>query len=392
MKKGRYGEFGGQYAPETLMNALSELEAEFEKAIKDEKFWEEFNFYLREYANRPSNLYFAKRMTEDLGGCKIYLKREDLNHTGAHKINNVLGQIILAKRMGKKKVIAETGAGQHGVATATAAALFGMECEVFMGEEDTKRQELNVFRMNLLGAKVTPVKSGTGTLKDACNEAMRAWAEHAGDTFYVLGSAVGPHPYPAIVKEFQRVISREMKEQILEKEGRLPDYVIACVGGGSNAIGSFAEFIGEPSVKLIGAEAAGKGIDTPYHAATISKGEVGVLHGMKSLFLQDEYGGIQEVYSISAGLDYPGIGPEHAYLHKTGRAQYYPVTDKEAVDAFCYLTKTEGIIPAVESAHAVAQAIKMAPKLPKDEIMIICLSGRGDKDVADVANLCGGAA
>ncbi|NLM50251.1 MAG: tryptophan synthase subunit beta [Clostridiaceae bacterium] len=389
MKKGRYGEFGGQYAPETLMNALSELEAEFEKAIKDEKFWEEFNFYLREYANRPSNLYFAKRMTEDLGGCKIYLKREDLNHTGAHKINNVLGQIILAKRMGKKKVIAETGAGQHGVATATAAALFGMECEVFMGEEDTKRQELNVFRMNLLGAKVTPVKSGTGTLKDACNEAMRAWAEHAGDTFYVLGSAVGPHPYPAIVKEFQRVISREMKEQILEKEGRLPDYVIACVGGGSNAIGSFAEFIGEPSVKLIGAEAAGKGIDTPYHAATISKGEVGVLHGMKSLFLQDEYGGIQEVYSISAGLDYPGIGPEHAYLHKTGRAQYYPVTDKEAVDAFCYLTKTEGIIPAVESAHAVAQAIKMAPKLPKDEIMIICLSGRGDKDVYSVAKYLG---
>ena len=389
MKKGRYGEFGGQYAPETLMNALSELEAEFEKAIKDEKFWEEFNFYLREYANRPSNLYFAKRMTEDLGGCKIYLKREDLNHTGAHKINNVLGQIILAKRMGKKKVIAETGAGQHGVATATAAALFGMECEVFMGEEDTKRQELNVFRMNLLGAKVTPVKSGTGTLKDACNEAMRAWAEHAGDTFYVLGSAVGPHPYPAIVKEFQRVISREMKEQILEKEGRLPDYVIAYVGGGSNAIGSFAEFIGEPSVKLIGAEAAGKGIDTPYHAATISKGEVGVLHGMKSLFLQDEYGGIQEVYSISAGLDYPGIGPEHAYLHKTGRAQYYPVTDKEAVDAFCYLTKTEGIIPAVESAHAVAQAIKMAPKLPKDEIMIICLSGRGDKDVYSVAKYLG---
>lgn len=389
MSKGRFGEFGGQYAPETLMHALEELETAYYEAMKDPAFIKELEYYLTEYANRPSRLYLAERMTKDLGGAKIYLKREDLNHTGAHKINNVLGQALLAKRMGKKKIIAETGAGQHGVASATAAALFGMECDVYMGEEDIRRQELNVFRMNLLGAKVHSVATGTGTLKDACNEAMRAWAQRAKDTFYVLGSAVGPHPYPTIVRDFQKVIGTEIRNQLFEKEGRLPDAVVACVGGGSNAIGTFYEFIEEKTVRLIGAEAAGDGVDTPRHAATITKGSTGVLHGMKSLFLQDEYGGIMPVYSISAGLDYPGIGPEHAQLAKSGRAEYYPVTDQEAVDAFCYLTKTEGIIPAIESAHAVAQAMKIAPSMKKDQIMVICISGRGDKDVSSVAKFMG---
>lgn len=389
MRKGRFGEFGGQYAPETLMHALEELEQAYEDARQDPIFQKELNFYLNEYANRPSLLYYAERMTKDLGGAKIYLKREDLNHTGAHKINNVLGQTLLAKRMGKKKIIAETGAGQHGVAAATAAVLFGLECEVFMGTEDMRRQELNVFRMNLLGAKVTGVKSGTGTLKDACNEAMRAWAARAEDTFYVLGSALGPHPYPVIVRDFQSVIGTEIKQQLLEKEGVLPTAIIACVGGGSNAIGAFYPFIEHPEVALIGAEAAGDGIDTQRHAATISKGSVGVLHGMKSLFLQDKYGGIMPVYSISAGLDYPGIGPEHAYLAKSGRAAYFPVTDQEAVDAFCYLTKTEGIIPAIESSHAVAQALKLASTMKPEDILVICVSGRGDKDVRSVANYMG---
>lgn len=388
-KSGKFGIYGGQYAPETLMNALYELEAAYNEAKNDPEFINELNFYLNEYANRPSLLYFAENMTKDLGGAKVYIKREDLNHTGAHKINNVLGQALLAKRMGKKKVIAETGAGQHGVAAATAAALFGMECEVFMGEEDTRRQELNVFRMNLLGAKVTPVSSGTGTLKDACNEAMRAWAARANDTLYLLGSTMGPHPYPTIVRDFQSVIGKEIKKQILEKEGRLPDAVIACVGGGSNAMGAFYDFIGDESVRLIGAEAAGDGVDTERHAATMTKGTVGVLHGMKSLFLQDKNGGIMPVYSISAGLDYPGVGPEHAQLKDSGRAEYYPITDKEAVDAFCYLTKTEGIIPAIESSHAVAQALKIVPNMNKDDIVVINLSGRGDKDVYSVARYMG---
>lgn len=388
-KKGKFGIYGGQYAPETLMRALEELEEAYESAKNDPEFVKELDFYFKEYANRPSLLYYAERMTKDLGGAKVYLKREDLNHTGAHKINNVLGQALLAKRMGKKKVIAETGAGQHGVAAATAAALFGMECEVFMGEEDVRRQNLNVFRMELLGAKVTPVRSGTGTLKDACNEAMRAWAGRADDTFYILGSTMGPHPYPTIVRDFQSVIGREIKEQILEKEGRLPNAVIACVGGGSNAMGAFYEFIEDEDVRLIGAEAGGDGVDTERHAATMTKGRIGVLHGMKSLFLQDDYGGITPVYSISAGLDYPGVGPEHAYLKDTGRAEYYPVTDKEAVDAFRYLTKTEGIIPAIESSHAVAQAMKMVPDMDKDDIVVINLSGRGDKDVYSVAKFMG---
>ena len=389
VENGRFGEFGGQYAPETLMFALNELEAEYNKAKNDPEFIKELEFYFREYANRPSGLYYAERMTKDLGGAKVYLKREDLNHTGAHKINNVLGQTLLAKRMGKKKIIAETGAGQHGVAAATAAALFGMECTVYMGEEDMKRQELNVFRMRLLGATVRSVTSGTMTLKDACNEAMRAWAAEAADTFYVLGSAVGPHPYPMIVRDFQSVIGREIKEQILGKEGRLPSAVVACVGGGSNAIGTFFDFIEDNEVRLIGAEAAGDGVDTERHAATIAKGDVGVLHGMKSLFLQDNSGGIMEVYSISAGLDYPGIGPEHAYLKELGRAEYYPITDKEAVDAFCYLTRTEGIIPAIESSHAVAQAMKLIPGMSKDDIVVITISGRGDKDVKSVARFMG---
>lgn len=388
-KKGRFGEFGGQYAPETLMNALIELESEYEKYKDDAEFKSEMDFYFKEYAGRPSLLYFADRMTKDLCGAKIYLKREDLNHTGSHKINNVLGQVLLAKRMGKKRVIAETGAGQHGVATATAAALFNMECEIFMGKEDTERQALNVFRMRLLGATVRPVLSGTATLKDAVNEAMREWAGRVNDTFYVLGSVMGPHPYPTIVRDFQRIIGCEVKTQMLLKEGRLPDYLIACVGGGSNAIGLFHPFIDDKEVKMIGTEAAGEGVETDKHAATITKGSVGVLHGMKSYFLQDEDGQIMPVYSISAGLDYPGIGPEHSHLYTTGRAQYVPVTDKEAVQAFQYLTKIEGIIPAIESAHAVAYAMKLAPKLPKDKIIVINLSGRGDKDVYSVAKYMG---
>ena len=388
-KKGRYGEFGGQYAAETLMNALINLEEAFNKYKDDEDFNRELNYYHKQYTGRPSILYYAEKMTKDLGGAKIYLKREDLNHTGAHKINNVIGQCLLAKRMGKKKVIAETGAGQHGVATATAAAVLGLECDVYMGEEDTKRQALNVFRMNLLGATVHPITSGMGTLKDATNEAMRAWTANAEDTFYVLGSAVGPHPYPLIVKHFQSVISKETRKQLLEMEGKLPDAVMACVGGGSNAIGMFADFIDEPSVKLYGAEAAGEGVDTERHAASITKGTVGVLHGMKSLFLQDNGGNIMPVYSISAGLDYPGIGPEHAYMAKTGRAEYYPITDKEAVDSFVYLSRMEGIIPAIESSHAIALARKIAPTMKKDEILVVCLSGRGDKDVYSVAKYLG---
>ncbi|MDD6762304.1 MAG: tryptophan synthase subunit beta [Clostridiales bacterium] len=388
-KKGRYGEYGGQYASETLMNALIELEAAFERYKDDEDFLKELNYYHKQYTGRPSVLYYADKMTKDLGGAKIYLKREDLNHTGAHKINNVIGQCLLAKRMGKKKVIAETGAGQHGVATATFATVLGLGCDVYMGIEDTKRQALNVFRMELLGAKVHPVTSGSGVLKDATNEAMRQWTAHADDSFYVLGSALGPHPYPAIVKHFQSVISIEAKQQILQAEGRLPDAVMACVGGGSNAIGMFADFIDEPSVALYGAEAAGEGVDTEKTAASLTCGTVGVLHGMKSIFLQDKGGNIVPVYSISAGLDYPGIGPEHAMLRDTGRAKYLPITDTEAVDAFVYLSKLEGIIPAIESAHAVALARKIAPSMGKDQIMIICLSGRGDKDVQSVAKYLG---
>jgi tryptophan synthase beta chain len=388
-KKGRFGVFGGQYAPETLMNALIELEEAYTRYKNEEAFIRELDFYYKEYAGRPSLLYFAERMTRDLGGAKIYLKREDLNHTGSHKINNVLGQALLAKRMGKRKVIAETGAGQHGVATATAAALFGMECEVFMGKEDMERQALNVFRMRLLGATVHPVLSGTATLKDACNEAMREWTARVTDTFYVLGSVMGPHPYPTIVRDFQSIIGREVREQIQVKEGRQPDCLVACVGGGSNAMGLFYPFLEQPEVELIGVEAAGEGINTERHAATISKGTVGVLHGMKSYFLQDEDGQIPPVYSISAGLDYPGIGPEHAWLHDTGRARYAPVTDAEAVEAFQYLTKKEGIIPAIESAHAVAHVMKLAPQLPKEKIIVINLSGRGDKDVYSVAKYLG---
>ncbi len=388
-QKGRYGEFGGQYASETLMSALIELENAFNKYKNDEEFQKELNFYHKNYTGRPSLLYYAEKMTNDLGGAKVYLKREDLNHTGAHKINNVIGQCLLAKRMGKKKVIAETGAGQHGVATATFAAVLGLECDVYMGIEDTQRQSLNVFRMELLGAKVHPVTSGSGVLKDATNEAMRQWTANADEAFYVLGSAVGPHPYPEIVKYFQSVISIEAKQQCLEMEGKLPDAVMACVGGGSNAIGMFADFIDEPSVKLYGAAAAGDGVETERTAASIARGTLGVLHGMKSLFLQDEGGNIKPVYSISAGLDYPGIGPEHAMLHSTGRAEYLPITDQEAVDAFVYLSKLEGIIPAIESAHAIALARKIAPTMGKDQILIVCLSGRGDKDVYSVAKFMG---
>jgi tryptophan synthase beta chain len=384
---GRFGKFGGQYAPETIMNVLIELETEYEKAINDEKFVEEYKYYLKEYSGRETPLYFAKNLTEKLGGAKVYLKREDLNHTGAHKINNALGQALLAKKMGKKRVIAETGAGQHGVATATAAAMFGMECEIFMGEEDIQRQALNVVRMKMLGSKVTPVTTGTGTLKDAVNEAMRNWVENIEDTFYIIGSAVGPHPYPTMVRDFQRVIGDEVKKQILEKEGRLPDYIVACVGGGSNSIGIFYPFIGDKDVKLIGVEAAGLGIDTDKHAATIAKGSLGVLHGMMTYLLQDEDGQIMPVYSISAGLDYPGIGPEHAHLMETGRAKYVPISDKESIDAFMELCNTEGIIPAIESAHAVAEAIKFAPKLDKDKIIVVNLSGRGDKDVDTIAQV-----
>jgi len=388
-KKGRFGIFGGQFTPETLMNALIELEESYEKHKGDPEFIKELEFYLENYAGRPSMLYFAERMTKDLGGARIYLKREDLNHTGSHKINNVLGQVLLAKRMGKKRVIAETGAGQHGVAAATAAALFGLECEVFMGVEDIERQALNVFRMKLLGAAVRPVSAGTGTLKDATSEALREWVATVEDTFYVIGSVVGPHPYPMMVRDFQSVIGNEVRRQILDKERRLPDYLIACVGGGSNAMGLFYPFLKDESVRMLGVEAAGEGVDTNKHAAAIAKGKIGVLHGMKSYFLQDADGQIDPVYSISAGLDYPGIGPEHAFLYESGRAQYVPVTDKEAVDAFGYLTRVEGIIPALESSHAVAYALKIVPVLPKSKIVVINLSGRGDKDVYSVARYMG---
>jgi tryptophan synthase beta chain len=389
MIRGRFGEFGGQYIPETLMNELYALEAAYNRYKGDADFNAELEALLNDYAGRPSRLYYAEKMSKDLGGAQIYLKREDLNHTGSHKINNVLGQTLLAKKTGKTRIIAETGAGQHGVAAATAAALLGMECEVFMGKEDTERQALNVYRMELLGAKVHAVTSGTMTLKDAVNETMREWAGRVHDTHYVLGSVMGPHPFPTIVRDFQAVISREARAQILELSGKLPDVVMACVGGGSNAIGMFYNFIGDETVKLIGCEAAGEGVTTPKNAATIANGEVGVFHGMKSYFCQDEYGQIAPVYSISAGLDYPGIGPEHAHLHKTGRAQYVPVTDEEAVEAFEYLSVTEGIIPAVESAHAVAHARKIAPEMSKGESIIICLSGRGDKDVASIARYRG---
>ena len=389
MAKGRYGIHGGQYVPEGLMEEVRKFEEAFEFYKNDKAFNEELDALLKEYVGRPSNLYFAEKMTKDLGGAKIYFKREDLNHTGAHKINNALGQALLAKKMGKKRVIAETGAGQHGVATATAAALLGLECEIYMGEEDTIRQALNVYRMKLLGAKVHPVQSGTKTLKDAVNECMREWMIRSDDTLYLLGSAVGPHPFPEVVKHFQKVISKEAREQILEKEGRLPDVVMACVGGGSNAIGMFSEFINDESVKLIGCEASGRGINTYETAATIATGSVGIFHGMKSYFCQDEYGQIAPVYSISAGLDYPGIGPEHAGLHDSGRATYVPVTDDEAVDAFEYIAKTEGIIAAIESSHAVAHVMKLAPTMDKDQIIICCLSGRGDKDVAAIARYRG---
>lgn len=389
MSKGRFGEYGGQYIPETLMNAVYELEAAYDKYSKDPEFIAQLDDLYKNYAGRPSLLYYAEKMTEDLGGAKIYLKREDLNHTGSHKINNVLGQVLLAKKMGKTRVIAETGAGQHGVATATAAALMGMECEIFMGKEDTDRQALNVFRMELLGAKVHSVTSGTQTLKDAVNETMREWTSRCDDTLYVLGSVMGPHPFPTIVRDFQRIISKEIKEQIQLAEGRLPDAVIACVGGGSNAMGAFYEFIEDTQVQLIGCEAAGLGVDTEKHAATIARGSEGVFHGMKSLFCQDEYGQIAPVYSISAGLDYPGIGPEHAHLAEIKRAQYVPVTDTEAVEAFEYLSRKEGIIPAIESAHAVAYARKLAPAMDKDKIIVINISGRGDKDVAAIARYRG---
>lgn len=386
---GRFGIHGGQYIPETLMNAIIELEKAYEFYKNDEAFNRELTELLNEYAGRPSRLYYAEKLTKALGGAKIYLKREDLNHTGSHKINNVLGQALLAKKMGKTRLIAETGAGQHGVATATAAAFMDMECVVFMGEEDTKRQALNVYRMKLLGARVVPVSAGTATLKDAVSEAMREWASRIDDTHYCLGSVMGPHPFPTIVRDFQAVISREIKAQLMEKEHRLPDAVIACVGGGSNAIGSFYHFIDDASVRLIGCEAAGRGIDTFETAATVNTGRVGIFHGMKSYFCQDEYGQIAPVYSISAGLDYPGVGPEHANLHDTGRAEYVPVTDDEAVNAFEFLSKTEGIIPAIESAHAVAYAMKLAPSMDKDKIIVITVSGRGDKDCAAIARYRG---
>lgn len=384
-KIGRFGEFGGQYIPETVMTAVHELEKAYDKYKDDPEFNKELQELYHNYAGRPSMLYYAEKMTKDLGGAKIYIKREDLNHTGSHKINNVLGQILLAKKMGKKRIIAETGAGQHGVATATVCALMGLECEVYMGETDMKRQSLNVYRMNLLGAKVTGVASGTATLKDAINEAFRDWVSNIDTTFYCIGSVMGPHPYPTMVRDFQKVISAEIKAQLMEKEGRLPDCVVACVGGGSNAMGAFYNFIEDKSVKLVGAEAAGRGIDTPDHAATVAKGSLGIFHGMKSLFLQNEYGQIDPVYSISEGLDYPGTGPEHAYLNSIGRAQYVDITDEEAVCAFEYLSRTEGIIPAIESSHAVAAALKIAPTMDKDSILVINLSGRGDKDVYSIA-------
>lgn len=389
MNNGRYGEFGGQYVPETLMHEIHKLEEAYEHYSKNPDFIAELDKLNREYANRPSLLYFAEKMTRELGGAKIYFKREDLNHTGSHKINNVLGQCLLAKKMGKKRIIAETGAGQHGVAAATAAALMDLECEIFMGKEDTVRQALNVYRMELLGAKVHPVTTGTMTLKDAVNEAMRDWSGRVDDTLYVLGSVMGPHPFPMMVRDFQSVISREAREQILELEGKLPTAVMACVGGGSNAMGMFYNFIGDKDVRLIGCEAAGRGVHTGETAATIATGSLGVFHGMKSLFCQNEYGQIAPVYSISAGLDYPGIGPEHAYLHSIGRAEYVPVTDDEAVAAFEYIARTEGIICAIESAHAVAHLMKIAPEMKKDDIIICCLSGRGDKDVAAIARYRG---
>ena len=389
MEKGRFGIFGGQYVPETLMNEIHDLTESYERYKEDSEFQKELGILLNTYAGRPSSLYYAKRMTEDLGGARIYLKREDLNHTGAHKINNALGQCLLAKKRGKTRVIAETGAGQHGVATATAAAFMGLKCEIFMGEEDTQRQALNVYRMELLGAKVHAVTSGTRVLKDAVNEAMREWVSRVDDTHYVIGSTMGPHPFPVMVRDFQAVISKEARSQILEAEGKLPKVVMACVGGGSNAIGMFYNFIKDEGVRLIGCEAAGKGIDTPLHAATMTKGSVGIFHGMKSLFCQDEDGQIAQVYSISAGLDYPGIGPEHAFLKESGRAEYIPVTDDAAVEAFEYIARTEGIICAIESAHAVYEAMKLAPTLDKDDCIIVCLSGRGDKDVAAIARYRG---
>ena len=388
-KVGRFGDFGGQYVPETVMNAVHELEQAYDFYKNDPQFQKELTDLYHNYAGRPSMLYYAEKMTKDLGGAKIYIKREDLNHTGSHKINNVLGQALLAKKMGKKRLIAETGAGQHGVATATVAALFGMECEVYMGEEDMERQALNVYRMNLLGAKVTGVKSGTRTLKDAVNEAMRDWTANVENTYYLIGSAMGPHPYPTMVRDFQKIIGEETKRQLEAMEHTLPDCVVACVGGGSNAIGMFYDFIPNETVRLIGAEAAGHGVDTALHAATLAKGSKGIFHGMKSLFLQNEEGQIDSVYSISAGLDYPGIGPEHAHLHTSKRAEYVSITDEEAVCAFEYLSRMEGIIPAIESAHAVAAARKIAPTMKQNEIMVICLSGRGDKDVYQVARYRG---
>ena len=386
---GRFGQYGGQYVPETVMTAVHELEAAYAKYKDDPEFISELKELYRDYAGRPSMLYYAEKMTKDLGGAKIYIKREDLNHTGSHKINNVLGQVLLAKKMGKKRIIAETGAGQHGVATATVCALFGLECEVYRGAEDCRRQSLNVYRMNLLGAKVNAVDSGTATLKDAINEAMRDWCSNIDTTFYCIGSVMGPHPYPAMVRDFQKIISEEIKSQLAEREGRLPDCIVACVGGGSNAMGAFYNFIEDKSVRLVGAEAGGLGIDTEKHAASMAKGTLGIFHGMKSIFLQNEYGQIDPVYSISAGLDYPGVGPEHAYLRETGRAEYIPITDEEAVCAFEYLSKTEGIIPAIESSHAVAAALKIAPTMSKDQILVINLSGRGDKDVYSIARYRG---
>ena len=389
MEQGRFGEYGGQFVPETVMAAVSELQAAYEQYKNDPAFLQELDTLYRDYANRPSLLYYAEKMSKDLGGAKIYLKREDLNHTGAHKINNVLGQCLLAKRMGKHRIIAETGAGQHGVATATVCALMGMDCVVYMGKEDTQRQSLNVYRMELLGAKVVAVDSGTATLKDAINEAFRDWVTNIDTTFYCIGSVMGPHPYPTMVRDFQKVIGRGIRRQLMEKEGRLPDCIVACVGGGSNAMGAFYDFIPDTTVRLVGAEAAGRGVDTPYHAATMAKGSKGIFHGMHSLFLQNQDGQIDPVYSISAGLDYPGVGPEHAWLHDTGRAKYVDITDEEAVNAFEYLSRTEGIIPAIESSHAVAAAIKIAPTMDKDQIMVINLSGRGDKDVYSIAKYRG---
>ncbi|OEU63054.1 MAG: tryptophan synthase subunit beta [Desulfuromonadales bacterium C00003094] len=386
---GHFGPFGGRYVAETLMPSLEELEQAYREAQNDPTFQQEFEYYLQQYVGRPSPLYFARRLSDHLGGARIYLKREDLNHTGAHKVNNTVGQALLARRMGKKKVIAETGAGQHGVATATVAALFGMECEVFMGTEDMRRQSLNVFRMKLLGAKVTGVTSGTATLKDAMNEAIRHWVTRVRDTFYIIGTVAGPHPYPAMVRDFQSVIGRETRSQILQAEGRLPDYAVACIGGGSNAIGLFHPFLGDESVRLLGVEAAGLGVDSGKHAASIGAGRVGVLHGNKTYLLQDEHGQIKHAHSISAGLDYPGVGPEHAHLHEIGRAEYQAITDAEALDAFQVLTKLEGIIPALESAHAIAQVMKLAPTLRRDQLVVVCLSGRGDKDIHTVAEAMG---